>query len=121
MTRRRWSQTVVAPLLAPLAEAAQKPAPPVEGHDDTIYHNGKIVTVWDARPVAQAMAIKDNRFLSVGSNDEVLRNAGPSTRKIDLHGRCVVPGLIESHVHPVSSALTELHGPVPVMDSIATI
>src|SRR5204863_9700190 len=88
---------------------------------DTIYHNGKIVTVWDARPVAQAMAVKDNRFVAVGTNDEVLRSAGPSTRKIDLRGRCVVPGLIESHVHPISSALTELHGPVPVLGSIPAI
>src|SRR5437762_14203326 len=109
MTRREWTQALAAPLLTQVAAQAQRSAAPPQA--DTIYHNGKIVTVWDARPVAQAMAVKDNRFVAVGTNDEVLRSAGPSTRKIDLRGRCVVPGLIESHVHPSISALAELHGP----------
>src|SRR6476619_7991378 len=98
MTRREWTKTIAAPLLAQLGEAAQRPAGGQTA--DFIYHNGKIITVWGAHPVVQAMAIKGNRFLSVGSNEEAMRTAGPSTRKIDLQGRCVVPGMIESHVHP---------------------
>jgi predicted amidohydrolase YtcJ len=119
MTRREWTKTIAAPLLAQLGEAAQRPAGGQTA--DFIYHNGKIITVWGAHPVVQAMAIKGNRFLSVGSNEEAMRTAGPSTRKIDLQGRCVVPGMIESHVHPVTSALTERHGPVPVLNSIPEI
>jgi predicted amidohydrolase YtcJ len=88
---------------------------------DAIYYNGKIITVREARPTAQAIAIRGNRFLRVGSNEEVLKLAGPSTRQIDLRGRCVVPGLIESHVHPVGAALSERDGPVPVMNSIAEV
>jgi predicted amidohydrolase YtcJ len=88
---------------------------------DVIYHNGKIVTVWEAKPVAEAVAIHGNHFLAVGSNAEVLKTAGPSTKKVDLKGRCVLPGMIESHVHPVSAALVEQDGPVPVMRSIAEI
>jgi predicted amidohydrolase YtcJ len=88
---------------------------------DTIYYNGKIITMWDAQPIVEAMAIRGNRFLRIGSTQEVLKLAGASTRKIDLRGRCVVPGLIESHVHPIGAALTERDGPVPIMNSIAEV
>lgn len=102
-------------LVLPAAGAlGQEPA-------DAVYYNGRIITVWEARPVVQAVAIRGNRFLRVGSNQEVLKLAGPSTRKVDLRGRCVVPGLIESHVHPVGAALSERDGPVPVMHSIAEV
>nr|MBA2412178.1 DUF2277 family protein [Burkholderiaceae bacterium] len=88
---------------------------------DTIYTNGKIVTLWKDRPVVEAIAIRGNRFLIVGSNKEALAAAGPSTTKIDLGGRTVVPGLIESHGHPIGAALAEQDGPLPAMRSIAEI
>jgi predicted amidohydrolase YtcJ len=88
---------------------------------DTIYYNAKIVTVWDKHPAAEAVAIRGDRFLAVGSNAEVLKTAGPATKKIDLAGKCVLPGIIESHVHPISSALSEIDGPVPVIHSIADL
>ena len=87
----------------------------------TVYCNGNVITVSDASPRAQAFAVKGNRFLAVGSNEEVLRAAGPGARRIDLKGRTVVPGLIESHVHPVGAAMSERDGPVPVMRSIPEI
>jgi predicted amidohydrolase YtcJ len=110
MAKRMWCGLV---LLLPALLGAQ-PA-------DTIYHNGKIITMWDKRPAAEALAVRGNRLVAVGSNAEVLRTAGPSTRKVDLRGRTVVPGLIENHVHPVSAALSEQDGPVPAMHSIADI
>src|SRR5437016_2938687 len=88
---------------------------------DTIYYNGKIITVWDAHPVVEAVAIRGNRFLAVGSNQEVLRTAGGSTKKVDLRGQTVVPGLIESHTHPIAAAMSERDSPVPTMHSIAEI
>ncbi|MFB3826282.1 MAG: amidohydrolase [Bryobacteraceae bacterium] len=88
---------------------------------DTIYHNGRIITMWEKRPAAEALAVRGNRLLAVGSNADALRTAGPSTRKIDLRGRTVVPGLIENHTHPVSAALSERDAPVPTMRSIADI
>lgn len=88
---------------------------------DAIYFNGKIVTLWDKKPLAEAVAIAGERFVAVGSNAEVLPLAGPRTRKIDLKGRTVVPGIIESHTHPVSAALSERDGPVPVMRSIPEV
>lgn len=88
---------------------------------DAIYFNGKIVTLWEKKPVAEAVAIAGDRFVAVGSDAEVLPLAGPGTRKIDLKSRTVVPGIIESHTHPVSAALSERDGPVPVMRSIPEV
>ncbi len=99
-----------------LAAAAQAQKPP-----DTIYYNGVIVTLWTGHPVAEAAAIGGDRFTSVGSNQAVLRTAGPATVKVDLHGRCVLPGLIDSHCHPIEAALGERHSQVPPLHSIADI
>ena len=88
---------------------------------DTIYFNGRIVTMWEARPTAEAVAIRGGRFLKVGSNAEVLQTAGAETKKIDLGGRTVLPGLIDSHTHPISAALSEFDGPLPAFNSITDI
>jgi hypothetical protein len=88
---------------------------------DTIYYNGKIITVWDAHPIVQAFAIRGDKFLAVGSNDEVMRTAGPSTVKVDLRGHTVTPGLIESHVHPIVSALGDRDESFPAIHSIAEV
>ncbi|MBI2820988.1 MAG: amidohydrolase family protein, partial [Acidobacteria bacterium] len=66
---------------------------------DKILHNGKIVTVDKDFSMAEAVAIKDGRFLAVGSNAEILPLAGARTEKIDLGGKTVLPGLRDSHVH----------------------
>ena len=88
---------------------------------DVIYHNGKVITMSESKPVVQAVAIRGTRFLLAGSDLEVLKTAGPATKKVDLHGRTVLPGIIESHVHPIGAALSEKDGPVPVMHSIPEI
>jgi hypothetical protein len=88
---------------------------------EVIYYNGKVITVSDAKPLAQAVAIRGNRFLAVGTNSEVLKTSGPDTKKIDLKGRTALPGMIENHVHPIGAALTEKDGPVPAMNSISEI
>ncbi len=87
---------------------------------DLILHHGKIVTLWSDRQT-QAVAIRDGRFLAVGSNEEIQRLAGASTRQIDLRGRTVVPGLIDSHVHPIGAAMSEKDGEIPVIRSIAEL
>jgi predicted amidohydrolase YtcJ len=88
---------------------------------DTVYYNGKIITMWDQHPTVEAVAMQGDRFLAVGSNAEVLKTADAKTRKVDLHGQCVVPGLIAGHVHPIMAALSEIDGPVPVFHSIPEI
>jgi len=66
---------------------------------DLILLNGNILTMDRGRPRAQAVAVSNGRILKVGSNDEVGALAGEGTRIIDLGGRAVLPGLIDTHVH----------------------
>ncbi len=80
---------------------------------DTIYFNGKILTVDSAFSIAQAVAIKGDRFLEVGSNRDILSLGGAKLKKIDLQGHTVVPGLIEAHAHPEMASLSELEQSLP--------
>jgi predicted amidohydrolase YtcJ len=64
-----------------------------------ILSNGKIVTVDERFTIAQAVAVAGDRIIAVGTNQDVSRLAGPATRRIDLRGRTVVPGLIDNHMH----------------------
>src|SRR5438876_227629 len=66
---------------------------------DLVLRNGKIVTVDDARPDAQAIAINGDTITAVGSNQEIDRYVGPSTKVIDLKGALATPGFIDAHVH----------------------
>lgn len=66
---------------------------------DTIYHNGTIVTLDDSLPLAEAVAVRDGRILAVGTESEVLALAGQNTRLMDLEGKTLVPGFVESHGH----------------------
>ncbi len=66
---------------------------------DTIFFNGKIVTVDEKFSIAEAVAIRDGRFVAVGGNDRIRRLAQGSTRSIDLRGRTVLPGLMDGHLH----------------------
>ncbi len=88
---------------------------------DFVAFNGRIVTVDAGFSVAQAMAVQDGRIVAVGSNDEVLRLRDNDTEVLDLEGRMVLPGLIDSHVHPCGAAMTEFDHPIPQMDSIADV
>ena len=91
------TKIVVAAVFAMAAASimfAQPPAPP-----DTILFNGKIITVDDRFSIAQAVAIRGDRFAAVGSNEQITKLAGPNTRRIDLRGRAVTPGFIDNHAH----------------------
>ncbi len=66
---------------------------------ETIYFNGKIITVDPRFTLAEAIAIGHGRFTAVGKNSEIRSLAGPSTRVVDLHGKTVVPGFEDSHLH----------------------
>jgi pantothenate kinase-related protein Tda10 len=59
-----------------------------------------VLTVDPARPTATAFSVHRGRFVLVGSDAEVLKTRGPGTRVIDLHGRTVLPGFNDSHLHP---------------------
>ncbi|MBB3177541.1 amidohydrolase [Variovorax sp. Sphag1AA] len=75
------------------------------GTPDLILHNGRFTTLDRAKPTASAVAIAEGRFTQVGGDREVLALAGPQTRRIDLGGRSVLPGLIDNHLHIIRGGL----------------
>ena len=88
---------------------------------DVILHHGKIVTVDKAFSIHQALAIQSNRILQVGRDEEVMKRKGPRTEMLDLQGRMVLPGLMDSHTHPLAAAMTEFDHPVPQMDTLQDV
>jgi len=75
--------------------AVQQPVSPA----DLVLRNGKIVTVDDERPEAQALAVRGDTIAAVGSNQEIQPYIGAATKVIDLKGALATPGLIDAHVH----------------------
>ncbi|MBL8850531.1 MAG: amidohydrolase, partial [Planctomycetaceae bacterium] len=94
--------------------AAEPPA-------DLILHHGRIVTVDAQFTIAEALAVRGDRIVAVGANDNVLTFAGADTTVIDLAGKMVVPGLMDSHVHPAGAAVYEFDHPIPPMETIADV
>ena len=99
-----------------LAASVGQPSPPT-----MIVRGGKIVTVDPQFRVVEAMAIRDGRIVAVGTDSEVTRLAAAGTEQIDLRGRTVLPGLIDSHVHAPSASMYEFDGRVPEMESITDV
>ena len=79
--------------------SAQNLPPEVVSYADIVLYNGKIVTADDNFTIAEAVAVRDGKFLAVGPRDRILAMAGPKTRRIDLRGRSVVPGFMDTHLH----------------------
>ncbi len=77
----------------------------VQSKADLILINGKIATQNERRAFADTVAIKDGRFLAVGKEKEVMRFRGANTQIINLDKRTVIPGLIDSHTHPIRGGL----------------
>jgi predicted amidohydrolase YtcJ len=93
---------------------------------DLIIRDAHIVTVDPKFSIAQAAAVKDGRFVAVGSDAEVMKTAGPKTRVIDLRGKTVLPGFNDTHVHltagedlPVQVDLTHIRSIKDIQEKIA--
>jgi hypothetical protein len=71
---------------------------------DIILHNAKIATN-SVPPFVEALAIEDGKIDAAGTNEEILRQCGPATKVIDAKGRTVIPGLNDSHMHPIRGGL----------------
>jgi predicted amidohydrolase YtcJ len=121
---------VVVALLALLGACSKAPAV-VADRDaaDTLYFGGDIVTVNDAQPGAEALAVKEGRILAVGTLAEVGKaHRGATTRTIDLQGHTLVPGFVDGHVHVLglgaqaigANLLAPPDGPVNTIDDIVT-
>jgi len=85
---------------------------------DLILHHGKIVTVDPQFRIVDSIAIRGDRILSAGARAEIAKLAGPETRQIDLQGKTVLPGLMDSHSHASEAAMYEFDHPVPEMETI---
>ena len=106
-----------------LAAAVLLSAEPLIAADaDLILHSGKIVTVDAAFSIAEAVAVKNGRIVAVGLTADILaRERGSNTQVIDLEGQTVLPGLTDTHTHPLGAALSELNSPFAVLRSFAEI
>jgi hypothetical protein len=67
---------------------------------DTVYINGRIYTVNENQPWAEAVAIKDGKFIKVGTNDDLKSFTDENTKFVDLKGQFVMPGIVDMHAHP---------------------
>jgi predicted amidohydrolase YtcJ len=93
---------------------------------DLIIRDAHIVTVDPKFSIAQAAAIRDGRFIAVGSDADVMKSKGPNTRVVDLHGKTVLPGFNDTHVHltageelPLQVDLTHIHSIKQIQTAIA--
>ncbi|MCW3979510.1 MAG: amidohydrolase [Candidatus Bathyarchaeota archaeon] len=77
---------------------------------DLVLHNGKVLTVDSEETVAEAVAVKGSLIVAVGTDEEVLGTIGEETEVIDLEGKTVLPGLIDSHMHPGSYGVFWVRG-----------
>src|SRR5437667_2028332 len=72
---------------------------------DLVLHRGLFTTLARSQPTATAVAIREGRFLAVGTDKDVMSLAGPKTKIVDLKGRRVLPGLIDNHLHIIRGGL----------------
>jgi predicted amidohydrolase YtcJ len=88
---------------------------------DLVIHNAKLVTLAaDGKP-ATAMAIKADRIIAVGSDESMREFTAATTKRVDAGGKCVIPGLIDSHVHATGASTYEFDHPVPEMDTVGDV
>jgi len=103
---KNWGRVAaIAVWIAPVAAGAARAATP----PDLILAHGTVITVDSRDSIAQAVAIRDGRILAVGSDATILALQGAQTRIIDLHGRTLTPGLIDTHAHVADGGLGELY------------
>ncbi len=99
---KAWLRRFLDERSEPVAQTRPpRPARPVTGSGtaDIVLTNGNIRTVDRVSTTAEAVAIRDGRFIAVGDAEEVGTHAGPDTEILDLGGRTAIPGLIDSHIH----------------------
>src|SRR5262249_47425537 len=90
----------------PLGGTAMPPETRTDtGPAEVIVRNGRVATLDNSRPFAQAVAIRDGQFIAVGTDQEGLKCRGDGTQVIDVKGRTVIPGLNDSHLHIIRGGL----------------
>ncbi len=98
---------------------AQQTRPGAGQQPDLALVNGRVYTIDDAAPQAEAFALAHGRFIAVGSTDDIRNLVGPNTEVIDAEGMTVTPGFIDTHCHP--SGVNELYGVNTNLRTVAEI
>src|SRR5688500_5162605 len=88
---------------------------------DLILAGGKVITVNSSFGIAAAVAVSDDRIVAVGSASQINALAGPDTRRIDLRGRTMIPGLIDGHAHMDREGLKDVFPSLAGCSSIADV
>src|SRR5579863_3605544 len=102
----RWTLgNLTVPTFAPVAAPFGETAGMAHPERMVILRGGPILTLDEAKPVGEALAIRGSTILGVGSLTEVKRHYVPGTEIVDLEGHAVLPGFVESHAHVLRSAL----------------
>ena len=103
--QRRFCRTC----LALICVAVAMPAITAAAEDDSapvVFYDPQVFTAEYDHPYAEAVAIRGDRIIAVGMRGSVERIAGPTARKVDLHGKFLKPGMIDAHVHPIVGGIT---------------
>jgi len=113
----RFAVVVVLIAVAHPALESQSQAVPA----DLVVRNAKILTVNERFSTATALAVRDGRFVAVGSDEDVRPHIGEKTRVVDGRGRTVIPGFIDTHVHALGVAEAEATQPFKNIRSIVDL
>ena len=99
-----------------------------DGKADVVLRHGKIYTADPARSIQQSIAFTGNSIVAVGDDDKVVPLIGPATKVVDLGGKLVLPGLIDTHVHPIDGAingakcsLAKVGGKPPTLEALKPV
>lgn len=111
------SRTILFASLLLVAASACRP----RERADLVLFNGKIVTVDPEFRIVEALAVKGDRILATGSSRQMLALASEGAERVDLQGKTVLPGLIDSHTHPVGAAMYEFDHEVPDFETISDV
>ena len=121
----RFLLVILGALLLSLAPPVFRVDSPAVDSADLVFKNGNIYTANESMPRAQAVAVKGDRIVFVGSNDAVQKHVGKDTRVVDLHGNTVLPGITDAHHHLSGVGFREmtlnLEGTTNLQDFLAKV
>ncbi|MCG7549569.1 amidohydrolase [Pseudoalteromonas sp. Of7M-16] len=101
-------------------QQSQSQSQPEQTHSTMVFINGRIYTVNEKAPWAQAIAITDNKIVFVGTSDQAQQYIGDNTQVIDLKGKMVMPGFHDVHMHPLESGSDATQFTIPEATSAQT-
>ena len=106
-----------------LPAVAETVAPTTEGQasNPVVFYNAQVFTAEYDHPYAEAVAIHGDRIIAVGPLGSVERIGGPTARKVDLHGKFLMPGMIDAHVHPIMGGITLIQANFSEAASVAAL